>query len=260
MNALLGVDYVFHLAWSGTPGSSNHDPIAHALTNLTPTLALFDACARSKVKRVIYLSSGGAVYGRAMMLPIPEYHPTSPISAYGITKLAAESYLDFYGREHRMEYVILRPSVPYGERQNLKRGQGAVGVFLNCALTGEPITLWGGSEIARDFFYVGDLSGACIAALDPNVERGIYNIGGGDALTLGRLIEQIEGITKVRLKVRTEAPRDCDPASIVLDISKARRRLNWNPSVDLAEGLRRTWNWLQEARFAESQTSSMALK
>ena len=253
-SALQGVDLVYHLAWSGLPRSSVENPIAHVESNLAPTLALLEACVKSSVKRIVFLSSGGAVYGRALQLPMTEEHPKHPLSIYGVTKLAVESYLEFYWRQYGLDYVILRPSVPYGESQNTNRGQGAVGVFLNCALTGEPITLWGGSEVSRDFFYVGDLATACLAAANMDVERGAYNIGGGNAISLGTLVSTVEEITNTRLAVTYAPPRNIDPPSIWLDTTKARRVLCWEPQVELSMGIERTWAWLKSMQQPEAET------
>jgi UDP-glucose 4-epimerase len=174
-----------------------------------------------------------------------EEHPKRPLSIYGVTKLAVESYLEFYWRQYNLDYVILRPSVPYGESQNTNRGQGAVGVFLRSAITGEPITLWGGREVSRDFFYVGDLVRACLAAANDNVERGAYNIGGGKVITLGQLINLVEEITNTKLTVTYASPRGCDPPSIWLDITKARLGLCWEPEVEISMGIERTWTWFK---------------
>lgn len=249
--ALAGVDVVYHLAWAGIPSSSNEDPGAHVCLNLAPTLALFDACLKASVKRVVFFSSGGAVYGRALELPIPEEHTTLPLSIYGGAKLAAEEFLGLYGRQYGLDHVILRPSVPYGEGQNPSRGQGAVSVFLKSAITGEPITLWGGCNIVRDFFYVGDLAKAGVAAADAKVKRGVYNIGGGEAITLGQLLELIQKVTGATVNVRIEPPRNVDPPAILLDIDKARRILGWKPEVKIADGLARTREWLRSMDVAQ---------
>jgi UDP-glucose 4-epimerase len=251
-----GVDVVYHLAWSGLPSSSNENPNAHVALNLAPTLALLEACVKSSVRRIVFLSSGGAVYGQAIELPMTEEHPTRPLSVYGVTKLAVESYLEFYWRQYNLDYVILRPSVPYGESQSTNRGQGAVGVFLRSAITGEPITLWGGRGISRDFFYVGDLAKACLAAANEGVERGAYNIGGGRAITLGQLIDFIEELTNAKLSVMSAPPRNCDPPSILLDITKARRCLGWQPEVGITAGIEHTWAWFKSLQCSEVNTPS----
>jgi UDP-glucose 4-epimerase len=242
--ALEGVDVVYHLAWSGIPSSSKSSIRANTGNNLLSTLDLLDECRDAGVKRVIFMSSGGAIYGRAHQLPIPEYHPTTPISAYGAAKLSVEAHLSVYEHLYGLNYVSLRPSVPFGEWQNSRRGQGAVNVFLQNVYSGRPIIVWGSGNIIRDFFYVGDLARACLLAANMDVAPGPYNIGGGVPVTLKELIEMIRYVTGRAVPVIYEPPRSFDPPSIVLDISKARRALGWTPRVPLADAIARTWGWI----------------
>ena len=242
--ALEGVDVVYHLAWSGIPSSSNLNIRANTGNNLLFTLDLLDECRNAGVKRVVFMSSGGAIYGHAHQLPIPEHHPTAPISAYGAAKLSVEAYLHVYGHLYNLNYVSLRPSVPFGEWQNSRRGQGAVGVFLQNVYCGRPIVVWGSGDIVRDFFYVGDLARACLLAANMDVAPGAYNIGGGVPITLKELIERIRYVTGRAVPVIYEPPRNFDPHSIVLDISKARCELGWTPRVPLVDAIARTWGWI----------------
>jgi UDP-glucose 4-epimerase len=216
----------------------------NAGNNLLFTLDLLDECRNAGVKRVVFMSSGGAIYGHAHQLPIPEHHPTAPISAYGAAKLSVEAYLHVYGHLYGLNYVSLRPSVPFGEWQNSRRGQGAVSVFLQNVYCGRPIVIWGNGEIVRDFFYAGDLARACVLAANMDVAPGAYNIGGGIPVALKELIEMIRYVTGRAVPVIYEPPRNCDPPSIVLDISKARRMLGWTPKVPLVDAIARTWGWI----------------
>jgi UDP-glucose 4-epimerase len=243
--AIEGVDVVYHLAWSGIHSSSNLNIRAHTETNLLFTLDLLDECRNAGVKRVVFMSSGGAVYGYAHQLPIPEHHPTAPISAYGAAKLSVEAYLHVYGHLYDLNSISLRPSVPFGEWQNSRRGQGAVTVFLQNVYCGRPIVVWGSGDIVRDFFYIGDLARACLLAANTDVAPGAYNIGGGVPVTLKELIERIRYVTGRAVPVIYEPPRSFDPPSIVLDISKARRALGWAPKVPLADAIARTWGWIK---------------
>jgi UDP-glucose 4-epimerase len=242
--ALEGVDVVYHLAWSGIPSSPGLNARASSGDNVVFTLDLLDECRTAGVKRVVFMSSGGAVYGHAHQLPIPESHPTAPISAYGAAKLSVEAYLHVYGHLYNLNYVILRPSVPFGEWQNPARGQGAVTVFLRNVYTGRPIVIWGTGDIVRDFFYVGDLARACLLAANTDVAPGAYNIGGGIPVALKELIDMIRNVTGMAVPVLYEPPRGFDPPAIVLDISKARCELGWKPQVPLVEAIARTWRWI----------------
>ena len=238
------MDVVYHLAWSGIPSSSNLSIRANTANNLLFTLDLLDECRNAGVKRVVFMSSGGAIYGHANQLPIPEHHPTTPISAYGAAKLSVEAYLSVYGNLYGLNSVSLRPSVPFGEWQNSSRGQGAVNVFLQNVYCGRPIVVWGSEDIVRDFFYVGDLARACLLAANMDVAPGVYNIGGGVPVTLKELIEMNQHVTGRAVPVIYEPPRSFDPPSIVLDISKARCALGWTPRVPLVDAIARTWGWI----------------
>jgi UDP-glucose 4-epimerase len=242
--ALAGVDVVYHLAWSGIPSASKLNIRANTGNNLLSTLDLLDECQRAGVKRVVFMSSGGAIYGHARQLPIPEHHPTAPISAYGAEKLSVEAYLHVYRHLYDLNYVSLRPSVPFGEWHNPKRGQGAVTVFLQNVYCGRPIVVWGSGDIVRDFFYVGDLARACLLAANMDVAPGVYNVGGGIPVTLRELIEKIRYVTGRAVPVIYEPPRSFDPPSIVLDIGKARCALGWTPRVPLIDAIARTWGWI----------------
>ena len=242
--ALDSVDVVYHLAWSGIHSVSNQDVSGHAAVNLLPTLKLLDACTGANFKRIVFLSSGGAVYGNTTAGLIREDHPTRPISAYGVAKLTAEAYFEFYWRFKGLEYFILRPSVPYGEWQNLQRGQGAVGVFLDCAVRRKPITIWGSGTTVRDYFYVGDLARACILAANPEIGRGIYNIGGGVPVTLNQLLDLVLDVTQADLHVTHEAERPFDPCNVVMDTTRARTTLLWKPTISLRAGIAKTWQWI----------------
>lgn len=245
---LEGVDTVFHLAWASVPESSVQNPVRDVQVNVVSTVRLLEQCVAVGVRRVVFLSSGGAVYGEPSALPIPETHPTDPISAYGISKLAAEKYLALFHRLHGLEYVILRPSVPYGEYQNPFGRQGAVAVFCGRVAQGKPITLWGDAEaIARDFFHVSDLARACVLAAKSDRPTDIYNIGGGERISLARLIEAIADTVGPAYPVTTESlpPRPFDVPEVVMDISKAYTCLGWQPTIDLAFGLERTWRWIR---------------
>ena len=243
--SLMGVDVVFHLAWSGIPEISIIDPIAAIQTNLHPSINLFDACLQAKVGRVIFISSGGTIYGPAQAIPIPETHPQSPINVYGINKLMTEKYLEMYNILYGLDYAIIRPSVPYGPRQNHLAKQGAIAVFLYRVAKQIPIAIWGDGSITRDFFYISDLAAALIACAERKIiQERIYNIGGGKEISLNSLLKSIEDTVGKKAIVEYHPARKFDASRIVLDIKRAERELDWAPGISLQQGLTKTWEWM----------------
>jgi UDP-glucose 4-epimerase len=244
--ALSGRDVVFHLACTTIHETSNQDPVFDIESNLLPAVKLFQQCVRAGVRKVVFLSSGGTVYGIPRELPVRETHPTEPICSYGIHKLAIEKYLSFFHRFHGLDHVALRPSNPYGERQNFNRSQGALTVFLSKLARHEPITIWGDGSVVRDHFYVGDLVQACLDAAVKDTEQRILNVGSGTGFSLNQLVERIEAVLGVKARVvrRPDAARRFDVPALVLDVSEAKRELSWEPRVSLEEGIARTWRWI----------------
>jgi len=244
--ALHGIDIVFHLVSTTLPETSNDDPVFDVESNLIATLRILDLCVRKKVGRIVYVSSGGAVYGIPDIVPTPEDSPTHPISSYGVTKLAVEKYLHLYRRLHGLDYVVVRPSNPYGPRQNPDRIQGAVGVFLGRLLRNQPIRIWGDGSVTRDYIYVGDLAeGICAAAFGEAEER-IFNLGSGAGVSLRELVAVIEKVTQVPMAVEYTEGRVFDVPRICLDISRAETALGWKPRTELRDGIREAWRFMQD--------------
>ena len=246
--ALLGVDVVFHLAWATIHEVSNRDPAGDVTTNLLPTLELLETCKLSDVQKVVFASSGGTVYGPAQSLPIPEDHPLCPVNSYGITKLAVEKYLEMYRHLYGLEYAALRPSVPYGPRQNPLARQGAVPVFLYRVARGLPIDIWGDGSVTRDFFYVTDLVEAFIkvAFRKQPTEHRVFNVGGGREISLLQLVRLVEETVGRKAEVDFQAARPFDAPRVLLDTRLAEDELDWRPTVSLQEGLARTWHWMSQ--------------
>ncbi|NCT19849.1 NAD-dependent epimerase/dehydratase family protein [bacterium] len=241
-----GIEVVYHLAWSTIHETALKNPAADIEQNLIPSVNLLEACLDADVKRFVYLSSGGTIYGTPQSLPVREDHPTRPISAYGITKLTVEKYVQMYSYLHGMNYTIFRPSVPYGPYQNPHRRQGAVSVFIYHALRGEPVTIWGDGEVQRDYFYVDDLTRALLSALDsPMSANAVINLGGTKVYTLNQLVENIEQTLKVKIQVRYESARKFDVPHLQLDIHTASEILRWRPEIPLSEGIARTARWIK---------------
>ena len=246
--ALTGVDVVFHLAWSTIHEVSNQDPAADINANLVPTVHLIEASRLAGIKRFVFISSGGTVYGPADRFPIPETHPQDPVTAYGITKLAAEKYLNLFHHLYGFDYAVLRPSVPYGPRQNPLGKQGAVSVFLHRISRDLPITIWGDGNVKRDYFFVGDLISALVAAGEqPLSQERIFNIGGQQEISLNCLVEKAEAVIGKKARVEFQLERKFDAPRILLDTDRASRVLAWEARIPLDEGLVRTWQWMSQA-------------
>jgi UDP-glucose 4-epimerase len=243
-----GIDIIYHLAWTTIHETALKNPAADIEQNLIPSVNLLEACLDAGVKQFVFLSSGGTVYGIPETLSVREDHPTRPINAYGITKLAVEKYVQMQSYLHGMNYVIFRPSVPYGPYQNPHRRQGAVSVFAYHALRGEQIDIWGDGEVQRDYFYVGDLIRALVAVLDfPVATNAVINLGGMQMYTLNQLVIAIEQALKVKIQVRYEAARKFDVLRLQLDTQSASELLHWQPEVTLSEGIARTVEWIRAA-------------
>lgn len=243
--AVAGCEAVFHLIGTTVPSSSNRDPVFDVETNLAATLRLLDACVKARVQQVIFSSSGGTVYGEAGNHPIPETHPTEPRSSYGITKLAIEKYLALFHQLHGLDYTVLRIANAYGPRLPLTGEQGVVGAFLARLKRGEAITIWGEGAVVRDYVYVSDVVRAFRAALGQRSPFRLFNIGTGVGTSLKELIACMERVTGRRAQIEQRPARPVDLPVNVLDSTRARQHLRWQPAVSLETGLRRTWEWLQ---------------
>jgi UDP-glucose 4-epimerase len=237
------ISEVVHLAGSTVPGDSNLDPEFDVLTNVCGTLPLLDLCVRQGVRKLLFLSSGGAVYGIPQTLPVSEDHPTDPVSSYGITKLAVEKYLRLYKHIHGLEYVAIRAANPYGPGQRPNARQGVIGVFAHRILRDEEITVWGDGSVVRDYFHVSDLARLCVLALkSPAV--GIFNAGSGTGRSIIEVVTALEQAIGRPARLRFEAARPVDVPRIILDISLAKRTFGWEPGVDFSRGLAETRKWL----------------
>lgn len=246
--ALEASEIVFHLVSTTLPKSSNDNPMYDVESNVMGTLRLLELCRQQKVRKVVFASSGGTVYGVPRSVPIDERHPTDPTCSYGIHKLAIEKYLHLNHHLHGLDYCVVRPANLYGPRQRLDIAQGAVAVFLDRALRGEPIQVWGDGSVVRDYLYVGDAAEALVKAAAYQGEPKVFNIGSGVGTSLRALIKEIEALLGRALAVEYAPARALDVPANVLDASLARRHLGWTARTPLAEGLRRTHAAMPPAR------------
>lgn len=238
--ALAGCDTVFHLVSTTLPRSSNENPAYDVDSNLATTIRMLDAASRAGVGKIVFASSGGTVYGVPQSTPISESHPTDPICSYGICKLAIEKYLHLYHREHGLDYCVLRLSNPFGERQRIAAAQGAVSVFLHKVLYGETIEIWGDGSVVRDYFHVGDAAKAFILAASYQGAPQVINIGSGQGRSLNDILATIETAVRRPVARKYLPARAFDVPINVLDITRARESLGWQPMVSFEDGIAQT--------------------
>jgi len=243
--ALNGMDAVFHLVSTTLPKTSNDDPIYDVQSNLIATLQILNAMVAKRVSRIVFISSGGTVYGPPTYLPVDELHPTEPQVSYGITKLAIEKFLLMYQRLHGINATVLRVTNPYGARQRVETAQGAVGVFLSRALKDESIQIWGDGSVTRDYIYVSDVADAFALSLKYEGSYSVFNISSGTGVSINDLIGRIETVVDRTIAKEYLPGRPYDVPVSVVDNALAARELNWSPKVSLDDGLKLTTAWMR---------------
>jgi UDP-glucose 4-epimerase len=242
--ALDGVDAVIHAASSMVPQTSNLNPVADINENLISSVRLFEKMQVAEISKLVFLSSGGTVYGVPRQSPLAEDHPLKPISSYGVVKVAIENYIQMFSTLHGMEACILRPSNPYGPRQGRTGLQGVIAVCLSKIARNEPLEIWGDGSVIRDFIYVEDLAELCVHAIRSS-SNGVFNAGSGLGVSIGEVVSLISCILGRDLDLIHKQARNFDVPANVLDISKVMRALSWSPKTSLEEGIQATWQWIQ---------------
>lgn len=244
--AVSGMDIVVHLVSMTLPKSSNDNMLYDVETNIAGTLRLLNIAKQEGVRKIVFASSGGTIYGTPQAVPIPETHPTEPLCAYGVNKLTIEKYLQLYNHLFGLDYVILRIANPYGERQDYTSGLGAITTFLWQVISGNPITIWGDGSVARDYLYVSDVADAFTRVIEKPTPSKLYNIGSGNAFSLNEIIDVIRTITGYDPAVTYTDARKLDVPINCLDINKAVNELEWIPKISLEDGISRVWKHFKE--------------
>lgn len=243
--ALENTDVVIHLVSTTLPKNSNDDPIYDVQTNVVSSINILDSMVKNNIKKIIFISSGGTVYGTPKYLPINEQHQTNPEVSYGITKLTIEKYMILYKRLHDIKPVILRVSNPFGERQRVDTSQGAIGIFVTKALKGLPVEIWGDGSITRDYIYVSDVADAFLRAIHYNGCYDVFNIGTAKGVSLNDILDRIEKIEKIKIKRNYLPVRKFDVNVNILCNYLASKELAWSPIKDFDSGLEKTINWIK---------------
>jgi UDP-glucose 4-epimerase len=239
-----GARVVYHLAaQAGVRASWGRDFDLYAGHNVLATQRLLEAAVQAGTPRVVYASSS-SVYGDSRQMPLREDAPCHPMSPYGVTKLAAEHLGNLYERNHGLPVVSLRYFTVYGPRQ---RPDMAFHRFLKAARDGEAIQVYGDGRQTRDFTYIEDIVAATRAAADSGRPGCVYNVGGGERVSVNEVLEMVEQVSGRRPSVVRQEAQKGDVRDTSADTSAARRDLGFRSTVSLREGLAREWAWLREA-------------
>jgi UDP-glucose 4-epimerase len=241
-------DIVFHLVHSAMPQAANLAMAIDVQQNILPTIALLDLCRELGVRRVIFSSSGGTVYGCSRQIPTPETAPTDPICAYGISKLAIEKYLTLYEHLYALDFRVLRIANPFGPFQIAWKGQGFIAAAVSRALSGQPFEIWGDGSVVRDFVFVDDVVDAFEAAASDHGNQRIFNIGTGVGRSLRDVVEMIETLLATKLSIRWARSRPLDTPISVVAIDRAKAALEWAPKTSFETGLELTIEWTRQHR------------
>ena len=244
-----GVQTVYHLVSTTCPTNSNMDIAAEYTDNVLPTVRLLDACVRSGVQRVIFLSSGGTVYGKDHTGVCREEDDAFPISSYGVQKLTIEKLLYLYQYLHGLDYRIIRLSNPYGPHQRPDGVQGVVTTFLYRTLMGEPIRLYGDGSVVRDYIFIDDAVRGILAIAQDGAPRRLYNLGSGQGTSVAELIRLLPEVTGKKPVVEHLPARAADVPVNILDVSWFHADFDIGAFLPLKEGMRRTVDFFKNAEL-----------
>ena len=240
-------EVVFHYAAQIDVRKSVKDPVEDAKINILGTLNILENCKKYNIRKVIFASTGGAIYGDADIVPTPETYPELPLSPYGIAKLTIEKHLSYYYKVFGLPYVSLRLANVYGPRQNSKGEAGVVAIFCDKMLSKKQPIINGSGRQTRDFVFVGDVVEANILALKKN-KIGIFNIGTAKETNVNTIFKKLKELTGSKCKeihgpaLLGEQKRSC------LNFLKAKKELNWQPKYSLDKGLNKTVEWFKKVK------------
>jgi UDP-glucose 4-epimerase len=239
-STLEDIDTVVHLVSTTVPANSNNNCAYDVESNLIPTVKLLDAMRKNKCRKIIYLSSGGTVYGNAAIVPTPEDTILQPISSYGIVKGAIENYISMYSKLYDLQSLIIRPANLYGNRQGHSGVQGLINTLLEKIANKEEVTIYGNGNSVRDYIFIDDLVKLLCTAMDKNA-LGVFNAGSGVGYTVNQIIESITNISGKKANINMAPARSFDVEKMILDITKAGKQIGWKPSTSIEEGIKQMW-------------------
>lgn len=229
---------IFHLAAQANVSASVKDPAFDIKVNVIGTINLLELCRDFSVKKFVFSSTGGAIYGENAPRPTPETAKEYPLTPYGMDKLQAEKYIEFFAKNFEMKPVILRYANVYGPRQNSHGEAGVIAIFTAKMLANESYQLYGDGEQTRDFVYVSDVVDANLKALEFS-STGIFNIGSGKETSINEITGILKKITQTSVEP-TIKPAKLEQRCSCLDSSLAQKTLDWHPTISIEEGMKKT--------------------
>ena len=242
---LEGQDIVYHLMSTTAPTTSNKAIPEEIKSNVVLSANLFEACVHQKIKKVVFLSSGGTVYGKDIVCPIKEDAPTNPISSYGIHKLTIEKLLYLYNYRYGLDYRIIRLANPYGPYQRPDGILGAVTTFTYKALKGEPIQVYGDGSIIRDFIYIDDAIRGIMNIVNGDDVHHVFNLGCGYGTSIKQVLDTIQESLGIELNVSYAKTREVDVPVNYLDISRYTNTYGALNPISLKEGIKKTAEFMK---------------
>jgi UDP-glucose 4-epimerase len=242
-------DFINHHAAQMDVRRSVAEPLFDADVNILGSINLIECAKQFRIKRFIYISTGGAVYGEPEYLPCDESHPINPICQYGASKHTVEHYLYMYKINYGLDYTVLRYPNVYGPRQDPHGEAGVVAIFTGQMLHGEQVVINGDGDQERDFVFVGDCARANLLALQTPQGLGIINLGSGHGTTVNQIYNKLRTITGYSRDVNYGPAKLGETRRIYLDGSKAQQQLGWGVNVDLDEGLRSTVDYFLQVEM-----------
>lgn len=232
--------FVCHHAAQANVQKSVRDPLIDADANIMGSLHVLEQCRKNDVEKVIFISSGGAIYGEPQVLPCDENHPIKPLSPYGSAKASVELYLPIYHSIFGLRYTILRYANVYGPRQDPFGEAGVVSIFARQMINKQRCTINGTGSQERDFVYVEDVARANLLSVEGGGDSETYNIGSGEGVSIKEIFSKIDKLTENNLQPFYGAPKSGEVFKIYLNVAKARKYLKWEPKISLGQGLAQT--------------------
>lgn len=239
-------DVIYHLISTSIPSNSNQQIAEEIEANVIVTIHLLDACVQNNIKKVVFLSSGGTVYGKTEEKLLAEDMPTNPISTYGIQKLTIEKILYLYNYLYSLDYRIVRLANPYGPYQKPNGVQGVVTTFIYKCLMHEEIKVFGDGSIIRDFIYIDDTINGILNIVNGDASERIFNLGSGEGKSINEVIDSIEIALDLDINVIYTKGRPVDVPINVLDIQRYESNFGELKTISLIEGIKKTADFMRE--------------